>query len=287
MDSTDPQAMSPSSRETLRDPRCERESMGTAIRTASTVLTPSDENVAKSRALSGCGVREALGTAREDSQRSTSIDRGSFKEILLEQDIGDTRESRSASSVSRSVVAITDSSRLQVAADLLSGLTEVAGDWSVREGIAYAFLGDSLEEGITRQTGDSPSQDSLRLLEIAAANGVNVVRSDCNEMDQRKDLSRMTDALEWLVLNGVCVVRGIMTADQADQVDLVIADVIETEVEPGSVADVVQCGRLGVHSSRVDAECRSEGVVACGVGAFQTCGELRRPPKKTSSYPRT
>ena len=283
MDSTVPQAMSPSSREILHDPRCERESMGTAIRTMSTVLTTSDENMATSLALSGCGVREALGTAREDSQRSNSTDRGPLKEIFLERDMGDTRESRSASSVSRSVVVITDSSKLQVAADLLTGLTEVAGDWSVREGKAYAFLGNSLEEVITRRTGDSPSQDSLRLLEIAAAKGVNVARSDCIEMDQRKDLSRMTDALEWLVPTGVCVVRGIMTADQ---VDLVIADVIETEVDPGSVAHVVQCVRSGVHSSGIDVERRSEGVAACGVGAFQTGGELSRPPEEDFFIPR-
>ena len=283
MDSTVPQAMSPSSREILHDPRCERESMGTAIRTMSTVLTTSDENMATSLALSGCGVREALGTAREDSQRSNSTDRGPLKEIFLKRDMGDTRESRSASSVSRSVVVITDSSKLQVAADLLTGLTEVAGDWSVREGKAYAFLGNSLEEVITRRTGDSPSQDSLRLLEIAAAKGVNVARSDCIEMDQRKDLSRMTDALEWLVPTGVCVVRGIMTADQ---VDLVIADVIETEVDPGSVAHVVQCVRSGVHSSGIDVERRSEGVAACGVGAFQTGGELSRPPEEDFFIPR-
>ena len=277
MDPAVPQAMSPTSRETLRDPCCERESVGTALRIASRILIPGDETVAKSQALSGCGVWEALGTAREDSQQSTSTDRGLVNEIVLEQDIGDTRETSSARPVRQSVVVITDSLRRQEATDLLGGLTTVVGDWGIGEDIAYAFLGDHLEEGFLRQTGDSPSQDSLKLLDVAAANGVEVVRSDCIEMDQRKDLSWMTDALERLVPTGVCVVQGIMTAGQ---VDLVIANVIETEVDAGSVAHVVQCGRSGVHSSGKDVERRSGGVVACEVGACQTGGERSRPPKE-------
>ena len=257
-----PQAMSPSHRKLLRE-----SSLGT-----------DGQVMARSPTSTGCYVRDALSTVHDDGPghtQSASADWGSLKEMFLEQDIGDVRRSELAGLMSRSVVVITDSLKLQAAKDLLGDLTDVASGWKVSVGKAYVFLEKSLREGIAGQVGENSRQDSLRLLEKAAANGFNVVWSDSMEMSKRLDLPRIADALEWLLPTGACVIRGTITTDQAD---VAIADILETDVNHRTLADVVQYCRSDVHSSRVDAEGRSEGIVACEVGVFLTYGESSRPP---------
>ena len=240
MRSNDPQAMSPSHRKLLRE-----SSLGT-----------DGQVMAGNHTSTGCYVRDPLSTVHDDGPghaQSASANWGSLKEKFLEQGKREIQKLESGTTRRHWLDSIAESSKLQEAAGLLSSLTNVAGDWSVHDGKAVAFLEHSLGDDTTDECdGDRSMQAALKLLDFAEARGFDVVRSSHTEMGRRTDVPRTAEVPEWLVPAGKCVVWGVITTDH---VDVVIADVAEDEVGFEAVAHVAQGGSSDVHSSRLQSRC--------------------------------
>ena len=290
------QAMSPSSRETLRETRCDLKPLGYGKRTSlgmgniaetrhTDALKEADEVTSWRADRSGLGVygwHEAKGAGQLQPMCTATH---YWDESLVTVREKEESLTHGAGAVgSRTLVAVSDEIVLKEAICMICDLVDSVGNWIIRDSKAYIFLDRGVGAGGAEDDcNGSHIKRALTILELAEQKGWSVLRYVHQEDGQRGDTVEVTGALTGRESAEVCVFLGKVVAGD---IHVSLAELRKCVVPCVVAGQFVQSGRLDVHSAAVGGGRSLEESELVDDASFRTFGDFRRDPEYVDASPK-